>query len=75
MFVKVIYGSNDPINSITSLFFFIKEEATHPNCGNILIAFSTPLLCESIINIQGNDLGQSNNEKDWKIRSQVPKCV
>jgi hypothetical protein len=27
------------------------------------------------MNTQGNDLGNSNNEKDWTIRSQAPKCV
>jgi hypothetical protein len=26
------------------------------------------------MNTQGNDLGHSNNEKDWTIRSQAPKC-
>jgi len=31
-------------------------------------------LCESIINTQGNDLGHSDNEKDWTICSQTPKC-
>jgi hypothetical protein len=28
-----------------------------------------------MMNIQGNDLGHSNNEKDWIIRSQAPKCA
>ena len=27
------------------------------------------------MNTQGNDLGNSNNEKDWTIRSQAPKCA
>jgi len=31
-------------------------------------------LSESSSNTQGNDLEHSNNEKDWKIRSQAPKC-
>jgi len=31
-------------------------------------------LIESLTNTQGNDLGHSNNEKDWIIRSQAPKC-
>jgi len=26
------------------------------------------------MNTQGNDLGHSNNEKDWTICSQAPKC-
>jgi len=26
------------------------------------------------MNTRGNDLGHSNNEKDWTIRSQAPKC-
>jgi len=49
-------------------------KATFLNCRNILIAFSTTSLCESILNTRGNDLGHSNNEKDWTIRSQAPKC-
>ena len=49
-------------------------EATFLNCGNLLRAFSTTLLCESIVNTQGNDLGDSNNEKDWKTCSQAPTC-
>ena len=31
------------------------------------------LLNEKSANTQGNDLGHSNNEKDWIIRSQAPK--
>jgi hypothetical protein len=27
------------------------------------------------LNTQDNDLGHSNNEKDWKIRSQASKCA
>ncbi len=50
-------------------------EATFLNCRNILRAFSTTLNCESILNTRGNDLGHSNNEKDWIIRSQAPKCA
>jgi hypothetical protein len=50
-------------------------EATFLNCGNFLIAFSTTLLHESVINTWGNDLRHSNNEKDWIIRSQTPKCA
>jgi hypothetical protein len=49
-------------------------KATFLNCRNILRAFSTTSFCESIMNTQGNDLGHSNNEKDWTIRSQAPKC-
>jgi len=30
---------------------------------------------ENISNTRGNDLEHSNNEKDWKIRSQAPKCA
>jgi hypothetical protein len=50
-------------------------KATFLNCGNILRAFSTTSFCENLMNTQGNDLGHSNNEKDWKICSQTPKCV
>ena len=50
-------------------------KATFLKCRNILIAFSTTSLCESILNTRGNDLGHSNNEKDWTIRSQAPKCA
>jgi hypothetical protein len=49
-------------------------KATFLNCGNNLIAFSTTSICENILNTRGNDLGHSNNEKDWTIRSQAPKC-
>ena len=58
-------------NQLVSLLF--KKEATFQNCGNILRAFSTTLLCESISNTRGNDLEHSNNEKDWIICSQTPK--
>ena len=51
------------------------NEATFLNCGNILRAFSTTLLCENVINTRGNDLEHSNNEKDWIICSQAPKCA
>ena len=51
------------------------NEATFLNCGNILRAFSTTSSCENIKNTRGNDLGHSNNEKDWTIRSQAPKCA
>ena len=50
-------------------------KATFLNCGNILRAFSTTSFCESILNTQGNDLGHSNNEKDWIICSQASKCA
>ena len=30
---------------------------------------------ENILNTRGNDLGHSNNENDWTIRSQAPKCA
>ena len=49
-------------------------EATFLKCRNILRAFSTTLLNENLMNTQGNNLGHSNNEKDWTIRSQAPKC-
>ena len=68
--------------TLTNGVSFTKSKASYsirvarpPNCGDVLRDFSTTLLYENIINIQGNDLGQSNNEKDWKIRIQVPKCV
>jgi hypothetical protein len=50
-------------------------EATFLKCRNILRAFSTTLLNESLSKTQGNDLGHSNNEKDWTICSQAPKCA
>jgi hypothetical protein len=50
-------------------------KATFLNCRNILRAFSTTSFCENFVNTQGNDLGNSNNEKDWTIRSQAPKCA
>jgi len=50
-----------------------KRTATHPNCGNLLRDISTPLLNESLVNTQGNDLGHSNNEMYWIIRIQAPK--
>ena len=50
------------------------HKATFLKCRNLLRAFSTTLLSESSSNTQGNDLEHSNNEKDWKIRSQAPKC-
>ena len=49
-------------------------KATFLNCGKLLRAFSTTSFCESFMNTQGNNLGHSNNEKDWTIRSQAPKC-
>jgi hypothetical protein len=51
------------------------NEATFLNCGNILRAFSTTSKCESNWNTRGNDLEHSNNEKDWIICSQAPKCA
>jgi len=35
--------------------------------------FSTTFLFEKIKNTGGNDLWHSNNEKNWTIRSQIPK--
>ncbi len=52
-----------------------KNEATHPNCGNVLRVLPTSLLCENIVNTRGNDLENSNNGRNWKIRSQVPKQI
>jgi hypothetical protein len=49
-------------------------EATFLNCRNILIAFSTTSFYENLMNIWGNNLRHSNNEKDWTICSQAPKC-
>ena len=49
-------------------------EATFLNCGNILRAFSTTSICENVLKTQGNDLVHSNNEKDWIICIQAPKC-
>ena len=50
-------------------------KATFLKCGDFLRAFSTTLLYENVINTRGNDLEHSNNEKDWIIRSQTPKCI
>ena len=55
--------------------YHVYKFATLSNCGKLLRAFSTTLSCESLINTQGNNLGHSNNEKDWAIRSQAPKSV
>lgn len=33
------------------------------------------LLLETVSEIQGNDLGQSKNAKDWAIRRRVPNAV
>jgi hypothetical protein len=50
-------------------------KATFLKCRNILRAFSTTSFSENLMNTRGNDLGHSNNEKDWIIRSQAPKCA
>ena len=47
--------------------------ATTLNCGKPLRAFTTSCYRETYINTQGNDLGHSNNVKDWAIRIQAPK--
>jgi len=49
--------------------------ATILNCGKLLRAFSTTYLSERTDNTRGNDLEHSKNEKDWTIRSQVPKVA
>ena len=64
---------NTLCNQLVSIW--LSDEATFLNCGNILRAFSTTSSCESRWNTQGNDLGHSNNEKDWTICSQAPKCA
>ena len=61
-------------NQLVSLLWQSKE-ATFLNCGNILRAFSTTSLNENLENTWGNDLKQSNNEKDWIICSQASKCT
>ena len=66
---------NTLYNQLVSVWLSSQTEATFLNCRNILIAFSTTSLCENILNTWGNDLGHSNNEKDWTIRSQAPKCA
>ena len=62
--------------NITVDFYPIRRATNEfKKCRNILIAFSTTLLCENIVNTWGNDLRHSDNGKDWTICSQVPKCV
>lgn len=51
-----------------------EREATSLNCGDLLRAFPTTSYFERYMKTQGNDLGHSNNGKDWIIRSQTPKC-
>jgi hypothetical protein len=58
-----------------SLFKEDNCEATSLNCGDLLRAFPTTSYLERDVKTQGNDLGHSNNGKDWIIRSQTPKCV
>ncbi len=55
--------------------FLKRKEATFLNCRKLLRAFSTTLYMETYINTQGNDLGHSDNEKDWTICSQAPKLA
>ena len=49
-------------------------KATFLNCRNILIAFSTTSISKNQWNTRDNDLGHSDNEKDWTICSQASKC-
>jgi hypothetical protein len=58
-----------------SLFQEEEREATSLNCGDLLRAFPTTSYFERYMKTQGNDLGHSNNGKDWIIRSQTPKCA
>ncbi len=72
------YSSNIRIlyNQLVWQSFFQEDdcEATSLNCGDLLRAFPTTSYCENDVKTQGNDLGHSNNGKDWIIRSQTPKC-
>lgn len=63
-------------NQLVWQFSFHNEdcEATSLNCGDLLRAFPTTSYFERYMKTQGNDLGHSNNGKDWIIRSQTPKC-
>jgi hypothetical protein len=63
------------ITLYNQLVCVLNTEATFLNCGDILNVFSTTSFDENHMNTRGNDLWHSNNEKNWTIRSQDPKCV
>jgi hypothetical protein len=69
--IRILY------NQLVWQSFFQEEdcEATSLNCGDLLRAFPTTSYFERYMKTQGNDLGHSNNGKDWIIRSQTPKCA
>jgi hypothetical protein len=67
LFIKSLY--NQLVCSLK------REEATFLTCRKLLRAFSTTSYLETFKNTQGNDLGHSDNEKDWTICSQAPKLV
>ena len=46
------------------------KHATNLNCGKLLRVLTTTYFVETHNNTQGNDLGHSNNVKNWMIRSQ-----
>jgi hypothetical protein len=72
-----IYAQKQASVSYNQLVFVWLDQmkATFLNCGNVLRAFSTTSLGENLLNTRGNDLGHSNNEKDWTICSQAPTCA
>ena len=51
------------------LYLVTRETA---GCGNTLRALTTTYLKETSHNTRGNDLGHSNNVKDWAIRRREP---
>jgi len=54
---------------------FVAEIGNTPGCGNLLRALSTKPFGKPKVSRQGNDLAYRNNERDWTIRSIVPKHV
>ena len=53
----------------------IFNNATRPNCGNILRASSTTSFEKSDEGTRVMTEPNSNNNEDWTIRSQAPKSV
>lgn len=52
---------------------FVAEIGNTPGCGKLLRALSTKPFGKPKVSRQGNDLAYRNNERDWTIRSILPK--
>ena len=52
------------------MLVFVEQitKAKYLNCGDLLRVLTTTYIWETKYNIQGNDLGHSNNVKNWTIR-------